>query len=614
MQRTAVTLVPLALLLLLLAAAHAKDDPAVDFTWKLKPQDYAEYTLSTVTETNGQISLAAQPGRGIGLFGYEVDAKGTWKHEPGQPEDLAGERLLALPAKPVKPGASWKIAQEYPTWPGLNPFGATGEARFAGYEETGGVRLAVLTATLTFAPGKEVKGDPATESNRTVTEGTLAVEQAFDAERGVLVRGRYELTMTQAYNARYKEKIKRESKVELTDSTYTQHLQWDLKSLADLPSIDLGVPVKEAVERAVAFVKGKQEMDGGWDGTYKANYPGGPTALILLALLKGGAGAGEPAIMRGFDYLRKQPFAKTYTVGLTLMALEAKYIPPEEAANAEAFLEGKRSELKTAPRVLSKEDMRWLQEGTDWLARAMTKGGAWGYEGPRTGTGGGGAAAGAWDNSCAQYGVLGLFSAARCGATIKNEVWAAVLEHWVKTQAEEGPAAQLLLRGFGEKDARVLAAAARGWGYGDIAKTPGSTGTAKGGAAAAEPARGSMTCAGIASVCLARARLAAVRALTPGQAREAERSVTDGLAWLAMHYTVKEAPATVGWYYYYLYGLERAGVLAQQRIVGEHDWYREGALTLLSKQTGDGAWANSTVETSFAILFLKRATTPVFSK
>ena len=78
-------------------------------------------------------------------------------------------------------------------------------------------------------------------------------------------------------------------------------------------------------------------------------------------------------------------------------------------------------------------------------------------------------------------------------------------------------------------------------------------------------------------------------------------------------------------HYYYLYGLERAGVLADTAWVGTHDWYLEGAEFLLPAQRADGSWEQADsgqgagpfqdlgrspqVDTCFALLFLKRATT-----
>ena len=61
---------------------------------------------------------------------------------------------------------------------------------------------------------------------------------------------------------------------------------------------------------------------------------------------------------------------------------------------------------------------------------------------------------------------------------------------------------------------------------------------------------------------------------------------------------------------------ERAGVLTGTAWVGTHDWYLEGAEYLLKAQRPDGSWSGSSelaqmqqVDTCFALLFLKRATT-----
>ena len=82
-------------------------------------------------------------------------------------------------------------------------------------------------------------------------------------------------------------------------------------------------------------------------------------------------------------------------------------------------------------------------------------------------------------------------------------------------------------------------------------------------------------------------------------------------------------PAPAMWHYYYLYGLERVGSLTGVRWVGKNDWYRLGADHLIGAQTKDGGWQSAAmagkpadnteseiVQTCFALLFLKRATTP----
>jgi hypothetical protein len=72
----------------------------------------------------------------------------------------------------------------------------------------------------------------------------------------------------------------------------------------------------------------------------------------------------------------------------------------------------------------------------------------------------------------------------------------------------------------------------------------------------------------------------------------------------------------MNWTYYYLYGCERAGVLAGTYRFGAHDWWDEGAAWLLGQQSADGSWPVESVlshqaDTCFALLFLARATVPL---
>ena len=51
-------------------------------------------------------------------------------------------------------------------------------------------------------------------------------------------------------------------------------------------------------------------------------------------------------------------------------------------------------------------------------------------------------------------------------------------------------------------------------------------------------------------------------------------------------------------------------MLARMEQFGERPWYDDGARFLCTTQERSGRWSN-TRDTCFALLFLKRATTPV---
>jgi hypothetical protein len=87
--------------------------------------------------------------------------------------------------------------------------------------------------------------------------------------------------------------------------------------------------------------------------------------------------------------------------------------------------------------------------------------------------------------------------------------------------------------------------------------------------------------------------------------------IKNGVAWITANYDIDSNPRKGGaWLYYYLYGLERVGMLYDTKMFGNRDWYLEGAKWLLEKQGGSGAW-NAEWDTCFAILFLKKATQPL---
>jgi hypothetical protein len=123
---------------------------------------------------------------------------------------------------------------------------------------------------------------------------------------------------------------------------------------------------------------------------------------------------------------------------------------------------------------------------------------------------------------------------------------------------------------------------------------------------------GSMTAGGITALVIYRNML--------GLPWRNDRRVDDGLKWLALSWNLSGNPGAEGLgaaahHYYFLYGLERAGMIYGTDRIGAHDWYDEGAKYLMDHQRADGSWkgdgGNEVHDTCFAILFLRRATRPV---
>ncbi len=304
---------------------------------------------------------------------------------------------------------------------------------------------------------------------------------------------------------------------------------------------------------------------------------------------------------------------KTYDIGIVLMLLEAYYV--------ETILEDDKYVRGVNKRKIPPFDLSWVREMVDWLAKwqninankvnpaSAARDGVWRYPTRQNSL---------VDNSNSQYAVLGLKAASRMGVHIKNsKVWIEVVEYFIRTQDKKGPKIKRKPPAEDPKTGKYHfpkryedeygSDEARGWGY--LPKHDEK-----------HPSTGSMTTAALAALITAKSELYNLKVLPKNKKLEEriDKSINDGICWLGHHFSVKMNPddkdKAKSWHYYYLYGLERAGILAQTEFFGQHAWYVEGAKYLIENQKTDGHWEGGTKpisDTCFALLFLKRATVPV---
>ncbi|TWT99028.1 DUF4159 domain-containing protein [Neorhodopirellula pilleata] len=221
--------------------------------------------------------------------------------------------------------------------------------------------------------------------------------------------------------------------------------------------------------------------------------------------------------------------------------------------------------IEDLPRI--RRNVAWLVE--QQIGEGQRFEGAWGYGGGR----------GNGDPSNAQFAVLALGAASERGIEIDSEVFALASQYWKQIQLPGG-----------------------GWSYGG--PTPS----------------GSMTCAGIASMIICGGSLRDAVGIGPASLQccggeELDDTVERGLEALSRRFTIEANPGgELLSYFYYLYAVERVGRLSGRRLIGERDWYREGAERLVGLQDDfDGSWrgggpveSNRDIATSFALLFLAK--------
>ena len=314
--------------------------------------------------------------------------------------------------------------------------------------------------------------------------------------------------------------------------------------------------VNKSIADAVEYLESQQQPNGGW--TEHGSDPGGGlSALCTLALLNSGRTPEDKSVKNALAYLeRLRAPDRIYSVSIMLMAF--------------AQADPKKYALKITSLA------RWIE--AKQVTRDDNYKGGWRYQSPHEQA----------DNSSTQFAILALHEAERAGVKIPDETWQRAYNYW--TQA-----------GMQRPDG--------GFGY-----------------SFGETASGSMTCAGVASLLMCRDRLALGDAqVIDGRiqccgAQAPNDPVERGLEWLGNRFMIRNNPGNMSnWTLYYLYALERVGRMSGRRLIGGHDWYREGCEYLLANQdrlncrwTGQGIGeADPLVGTSLALLFLSKGRRPV---
>jgi hypothetical protein len=321
-----------------------------------------------------------------------------------------------------------------------------------------------------------------------------------------------------------------------------------------------------------------------------------PLALAMMALLAMGQPAHaadvtgpqvKRAIQRGVEAIRKLQQAdgswpENYFAGGTSGLATLALLQADEPLDSDAVASALRY-LQTTPDdhtyvagvkalVYTRADpvkyRAEIEAAAKWLASAQNRFGLWDYGSPTE----------RFDHSNTQFALLGLDAAVEAGLTVPRPVWEHAQQGITRTQNNDG-----------------------GWAY-----------------QATGASYGSMTAAGVADLLILARDLDAGHehgfrdgaAPNCGHYRVA-RPLTRGLEWLARNFQAARNPVRGEFHHYWLYAVERCGILSGQKYFGQHDWYRSGATILVRTQGPAGLWNSNLVDTCLAVLFLAKGHKPL---
>ncbi|MCA8914237.1 MAG: hypothetical protein KDB90_02405 [Planctomycetes bacterium] len=394
-------------------------------------------------------------------------------------------------------------------------------------------------------------------------------------------------------------------------------------SVIHAASLEAGTPLMdvtdEATDRAIhhgcEYLISIQAKDGSFQSYI---FPGAQTAASLLALMHGDWKRDSDEVKRGMEWLSMNYVpGHSYSDALVLMCFQKFYEAEERDCgiltpdSPDAF---KQAQIELRKRIEPRH-----AKLIDWMLKCLDSAhnrSGFGY-GAIAGTADGSYA----DNSCSQFGVLGLKAASLLGADVDPKLFKSEAARLTKRYTVNGSNGRVsyryrTLNKKGEVEVHDDEIAAGGWDY----QGDGNLGL-------------SMTAGGVSSLAICRDELKVRGLLDDDFARKIDTSILGAQLWMSKNYYTLDGDRYLVRHngihrdpYYNLYSVERAGVLTGSPLWGNGlDWYAIGAASLIALQAADGSWSYlmhedkesvreftaDPVSIAFAILFLKRAALPL---
>ena len=414
--------------------------------------------------------------------------------------------------------------------------------------------------------------------------------------------------------------------------------------------------LQRTINKGCAFIISKQKADGSWAEKARRQREPGTTAYHVYTLLSCKITGAElqkkarTSIEKAFLYLQKKEnyvpkqSKLGYMIGFYLLALEARIRQYDTVSNAlkpyylHAQLPEKKAKsierkTKSWMKSLLKQLLKWqitynLKELQGYKSDRYDKMKkktmiAWGYTAVKDKT---------VDLSVSMIAALGIAAAHRCEIKVPEKTYWGLIHLGLAMQQKTGGKKQDIY--FIKSDDRDMTAAnyrnEKIYGYGLVAKKGISYHTK----IKAQPRgwgylineslinkgnkpSGSMSTAGITVLLVGQMGVKDSDIYKSQYADVVSKSILDGRAYLSKTYNPTTNPQAnkwaVVWKYFYLYGLQRVGVMSRVENFNKNLWFLDGVRVLIKRQGKTGGWIrpktayDEMYDTSAALLFLNRA-------
>jgi hypothetical protein len=353
--------------------------------------------------------------------------------------------------------------------------------------------------------------------------------------------------------------------------------------------------VDEAIDRGVAFLRKTQLASGSWTvgarnqqkiqaSIIPTHWPLGYAAFPGLALLECGVPAGDAAIQRVARYVRANisSATKTYEIAVAILFLD---------------------------RLGEAEDRTVIRSLALRLAAGQSRLGGWGYNCPVLTPDQEKKVLEALAQQKEKHGrevpVAKSKKPEKKGVLVdpntdNSNSQFAILALWI-ARKHKLPLDSTLARS--EQRFR-LSLKTNGWGY-----IPGGRSS------------GAMTCVGLLGLAVGRGSAPEEKKMEGQLHKLQDEGITSGLRALAIYMNnptndgsgINKYGPPGALNYYFLWSVERVGVLCKLETIGGKDWYRWGSQLLVPAQRLDGSWlgrgngGSPVIDTSMALLFLRRS-------